>query len=66
MQVDSEPDTMFSDYQNYGTYGPNLGDQNYGTYGANLENQNYGTYGPNLSGFKKRSNKLPFIFGLGK
>ena len=54
MQVDSEPETMFSDYQSYGTYGPNLGDQN------------YGTYGPNLSVFKKRSNKLPFIFGLGK
>ena len=42
VQVDSEPDTMFSDYQNYGTYGPNF------------------------SGFKKRYNRLPFTFGLGK
>ena len=42
VQVDSEPDTMFSDYQNYGTNGPNF------------------------SGFKKRYNRLPFTFGLGK
>ena len=24
MQVESEPGNMFSDYQNYGTYGPNF------------------------------------------
>ena len=54
VQVDSEPDTMFSDYQNFGTFGPNLPDQS------------YGTYGPNFSGFKKRNNRLPFTFGLGK
>ena len=53
VQVDSEPDTMFSDYQNYGTYGPNLPDQN------------YGMFGPNLPGFKKR-NRVAFTFGLGK
>ena len=42
VQVESEPGTMFSDYQNYGTYGPNF------------------------PGFKKRTNRLAYNFGVGK